>query len=147
MVDASDENHVVDKMIEDLPPSPKTYFSSPASSTSSRSDASSFKVQMNHGPFSPPRSPFFTQHPEAFNPSSTGTQVVTCRNVHEGETRAVDLGRTDSLGTFGYNSQIDVDGHVDEVTALLEREVDVSNWYKELQNPSQDLARGIDVFD
>lgn len=51
--------------------------------------------------------------------------------------RALSLERTGSLGMFGYNSQFDVDGNVDEVSAMLERDVDVDHWYKDIERTGQ----------
>jgi hypothetical protein len=60
--------------------------------------------------------------------------------IEQGLIFFANKGRTGSLGMFGYNSQFDVDGHVDEVTAMLERDMDVDNWYKELQNYDADVG-------
>lgn len=36
------------------------------------------------------------------------------------------------MGLFKYNSQYDVDKHVEEAMALLERDVDMDNWFVDL---------------
>jgi neural Wiskott-Aldrich syndrome protein len=127
-----------EEQLDEIPATPKTYFSSPASSTSSSASAGTlFNLRSKQARFSPPSSPMFTQHPETFNPTSTGTQIGEQRGRLIGQ---ASLGRTGSLGMFGYNSQFDVDGHVDEVTAMLERDMDVDNWYKELQNYDADVG-------
>lgn len=104
---------------DDVPASPKTYFSSPASSTSSSFNLGSGSRNPR---FSPPGSPLFAQQPDLFEPQLTGTQPAPAGLGRKG---------TGSLGMFGYNSQLDVDGEVDEVTAMLERDVDSDNWYRE----------------
>lgn len=117
--------------VEDVPPSPKTYFSSPASSDSS-SAGSSFNFRVKNSRFSPPRSPCFTQRPESFAPALTGTQPNGSGGGGVGKTSSLKRGGSGSLGMFGYNSQFDVDGNVDEVSAMLERDVDVDHWFKDI---------------
>ena len=126
----------VDDDDEDLIPrgSPKGYFSSPASSTSSTS------APRNKGPL-PPGSPSllvldhsnpnFTLNPEAFVPLFTSTQ-----NGPEGDGSGGGGGRPlsrkgtgSSAGFFKYNSQYEVEKNVDETMAFLEREVD---WFVDL---------------
>ena len=41
-------------------------------------------------------------------------------------------GTGSSMGLFKYNSQYDVDKNVEEAMALLERDVDMDNWFADL---------------
>ena len=43
------------------------------------------------------------------------------------------------MGLFKYNSQYDVDKNVEEAMALLERDVDMDNWFA-------DLARDVELI-
>ena len=118
--------------------SPKLYFSSPASSTSSSSPprkkrpmplGSPTRLVLDHS------NPNFTLDPEAFAPLFTSTQ-----NGPEGDGsgggdggRALSRKETgSSMGLFKYNSQYDVDKNVEEAMALLERDVDMDNWFADL---------------
>jgi len=125
---------------EDLIPhgSPKLYFSSPASSTSS---SSAPRKKRPLPPDSPPRlildhsNPDFTLDPEAFAPLFTSTQ-----NGPEGDGsggggtgRALSRkGTGSSMGLFKYNSQYDVDKNVEEAMGMLEKDVDMDNWFADL---------------
>ena len=140
----------VDDDDEDLIPrgSPKAYFSSPASSTSSAS------APRKKGPSSPGSpsllalgrpNPNFTINPEAFVPLFTSTQ-----NGPEGDGSGGGGGRVlsrkgtgSSMGLFKFNSQFDVDKNVDEAVALLERDVDADNWFVDLGGDI-DLTVGVD---
>jgi hypothetical protein len=118
--------------------SPKTFFSSPASSTSSTSASRKEGLQspgppsllvLNHS------NPNFTMNPDAFDPLFTSTQ-----NGPEGDgsgggggARALSRkGTGSSLGLFKFNSQFDVDKNVDDAIALLEKDVDANNWFVDL---------------
>lgn len=130
---------------EDLMPpgSPKTYFSSPASSTSSASREKG--VQSPGSPLLVPNhfDPNFTMNQESFVPLFTSTQ-----NGPEGDgSGGAGCGRTssrkDSLGLFKFNSQFDVDGKVDDTIALLEKDMDMDNWFTNL-GEDVDLTVGED---
>jgi hypothetical protein len=54
-----------------------------------------------------------------------------------GEERGLMRTGSMGIGALGYNSQFDVDGNVDAVTAMLEKDVDVDQWYKEVQSQNQ----------
>jgi len=47
------------------------------------------------------------------------------------------------MGLFKYNSQYDVDKNVEEAMALLERDVDMDNWFEGLTG-EVDLIVGAD---
>jgi hypothetical protein len=130
--------------------SPKTYFSSPASSTSS-----SFAPKKNKGPPSPSSpsllvlghsNPDFTVNPGTFDPLFTSTQ-----NGPEGDGsggggggQALRRKGTGSSTGFKFNSQFDVDRNVEDTVALLERDVDVDNWFVDLGG---DADLNDDVYD
>lgn len=129
--------------------SPKAYFSSPASSTSSTSASRKEGLQ---SPSSPSPlvldypNPNFTVNPEAFAPLFTSTQ-----NGPEGDgsgggggTRTLSRkGTGSSLGLFKFNSQFDVDKNVDEAIALLEKDVNTDNWFVDL-GEDMDITVGAD---
>jgi len=135
---------------EDLIPhgSPRAYFSSPASSTSSTS------APRKKGLLPPPSpslfaldhpNPNFTMNPEAFVPLFTSTQ-----NGPDGDGSGGGGGRTlsrkgtgGSGGLFKFNSQFDVDKNVDETMALLEKDMDTDNWFVDLGGDI-DLAVEVD---
>lgn len=79
-------------------------------------------------PLRSPATPTFTQNPSAFAPDFVSSQVPYGSNGM-GST----LGRASSgfLG-MGYNSQFDVEGQVDRVSELLERDVDFDGWLKDI---------------
>lgn len=84
-------------------------------------------------------------NPGTFAPLFTSTQ-----NGPEGDGSGGGGGRAlsrkgtgGSVGLFKYNSQYDVDRNVDETMALLERDVDVDNWFVGLGGDT-DLAVGAD---
>ncbi|CDO71938.1 hypothetical protein BN946_scf184940.g85 [Trametes cinnabarina] len=118
-------------------PSPtKTYFSSPASGSS---DSGSV-VQRS------PVSPLFTQNPGAFMPASVSSQRPSANDDDPflgGRRQSQSQGplRRGSSGFFGmgYNSQFDVEGQVDRVSELLERDVDYSGWLRNLDDVDEEM--------
>ena len=109
--------------------SPKVYFSSPASSTSStgaprKNNGSSPLLALNHS------NPNFTIDTEAFAPLFTSTQNGPEGDGSGGEGRA--LSRKGTAGLLKFDSQFDVDKNVEDAMALLERDVDVDNWFVDL---------------
>ena len=112
--------------------SPKVYFSSPASSTSStpagRGNKGSHSLRALDHP-----NPNFTIDPEAFAPLFTSTQNGPEGDGSGGGGRALSKKRTGSSpGLLKFNSQFDVDKNVEDAIALLERDVDVDNWFADL---------------
>ncbi|KAF9228971.1 hypothetical protein BS17DRAFT_772830 [Gyrodon lividus] len=123
--DRSDEVDVVIPEAQDFPQknntpakSTKSFFSAPDS------DPSNSPISNNnlllHSPISPMLS--FAQNPNAFLPQYTSTQL--------GQN---SFGRRNS-GIFGmgYNSQFDVEKHVDRVSELLEKDVDFDGWLRDV---------------
>jgi len=100
-------------------PSPaKSMFSSPASG-STMSPASMIVALRS------PVTPTFTQHPSAFAPDFVSSQVPL------GMGSTPERGSSGFLAT-GYDSQFDVEGQVDRVSELLERDVDFDGWLKDI---------------
>ncbi|EGN96452.1 hypothetical protein SERLA73DRAFT_186190 [Serpula lacrymans var. lacrymans S7.3] len=93
----------------DLSPA-KSYFSSPASGYSDSPGVEDLHLRS----VTPMMS--FTQNPNAFMPQYTSSQQPP-------------FGRVGS-GFFGYNSQFDVEGQVDRVSELLEKDVDFDGWLR-----------------
>jgi neural Wiskott-Aldrich syndrome protein len=108
--------------VEDEGLDARPYLSSPASNSSDE-----------HIPISP-RSPLlplegvFTQQPEAFLPDFASTQVPG--NYTGGTTTTTGTGGL--VEGYGYSSQFDVDGQCDQVSELLERDVDFDGWLRDL---------------
>ncbi|THH21486.1 hypothetical protein EW146_g99 [Bondarzewia mesenterica] len=106
-------------------PSPaKTYFSSPASGSSSDDGP------VQDRPTSPvsPLLSSFTQNGAAFAPQLVSTQLglnVPARGLSRQGTGSGYFG-------MGYNSQFDVEGNVDRVSELLERDVDFVAWLRDI---------------
>ena len=111
--------------------SPKAYFTSPASSTSSTSTP-----RKNGEPSSllaPDHlNPNFTLNPEAFAPLYTSTQNGPEGDASGGGGRALSRKGTGSSSGFKFNSQFDVDKKVEDALALLERDVDPNRWLVDL---------------
>lgn len=94
-------------------PSPaKSMFSSPASG--STMTPASMIVQLRS-----PATPTFTQNPSAFAPDFVSSQAP------------LEQGSSGFLG-MGYNSQFDVEGQVDRVSELLEKDVDFDGWLRDI---------------
>ena len=112
-------------------PSPtKTYFSSPASG-SSESPGSAI-----HRPRSPV-SPLFTQHPSAFMPRFVSTQQQGGNDDDlfaggQAASQASLMRGSSGFFAMGYSSQFDVEGHVEQVSELLERDVDFKGWLNDV---------------
>ncbi|KAL7282874.1 hypothetical protein ACG7TL_002288 [Trametes sanguinea] len=112
-------------------PSPtKTYFSSPASG-SSDSDSAVHRS---------PVSPLFTQNPGAFVPAFVSSQrpgandddpFLGAQAQSQSQGRSLMRGSSGFFG-MGYNSQFDVEGQVDRVSELLERDVDYNGWLRDV---------------
>jgi hypothetical protein len=72
-------------------------------------------------------------NPEAFAPLFTSTQNGPEGDGSGGGGRTLSRkGTGTSAGFFKFNSQFDVDKHVEDTVALLERDVDVDNWFVDL---------------
>lgn len=127
--------------------SPKAFFSSPASSTSSTSIPKKNEGQSSPG--SPSlfalghSNPNFTINPEAFSPLFTSTQNGPEGDGSGGGGRALRRNGTGSSAVFKFNSQFDVDKNVEDTMALLGREVDVNNWFVGLDR-DESLTVGVD---
>ncbi|KAI0738087.1 hypothetical protein C8Q80DRAFT_1276100 [Daedaleopsis nitida] len=108
-------------------PSPtKTYFSSPASGSSVSPGS------VMHRPRSPV-SPLFTQNPSAFAPRFVSTQQPGVDNEDPFMATQASLVRGSSgFFAMGYSSQFDLEGHVEQVSELLERDVDFNGWLRDL---------------
>jgi len=113
----------------------RTYFSSPASGSSS----SSPRVRPRS-----PVSPLFSQNPGAFAPAFVSSQPggflgygSTQMPLHGGApvTRA-------GSGVFGlgYNSQFDVEGGVSRAAELLDRDVDYADWLRDIPEAEDEAA-------
>ncbi|KAI0628857.1 hypothetical protein C8Q77DRAFT_1067215 [Trametes polyzona] len=112
-------------------PSPtKTYFSSPASGSS---DSASVVHRS-------PVSPLFSQNPGAFAPRFVSSQRPSANDDDPflgGRSQSQGQGLVrGSSGVFGmgYNSQFDVEGQIDRVSELLERDVDYNGWLRDLDD-------------
>ncbi|KAH9890453.1 hypothetical protein C8Q73DRAFT_704389 [Cubamyces lactineus] len=118
-------------------PSPtKTYFSSPASGSS---DSASIVHRS-------PVSPLFTQNPGAFVPAFVSSQrpsandddpFVGARSQGRSQGQGLMRGSSGFFG-MGYNSQFDVEGQVDRVSELLERDVDYNGWLRDLDEVDEE---------
>ena len=101
------------------PPGTRTYFSSPASGSSSEGSP-----QLRPTSSPSPLFPDYTVHPSGFAPDLISTQPGA----------AGTLERKNSSGYLGmgYNSQFDVEGNIDRVSELLERDVDFGAWLRDI---------------
>ncbi|OCH86175.1 hypothetical protein OBBRIDRAFT_838353 [Obba rivulosa] len=129
--------------LETADPSPaKTSFSSFASISSPTSPDS-----VRHRPLSPV-SPMFTQNPGAFAPPFVSSQhrgggagggAGGFLNAGSyGSAPGLPLARGSSgLFHMGYNSQFDVNGRVDRVSELLDRDVDYSGWLRDIPDDEE----------
>lgn len=123
--------------------SPKAYFSSPASSTSSSPAVRGHKgspplLALDHS------NPNFTIDPEAFAPLFTSTQNGPEGDGSGGRGRPLSKkGTRSSPGLLKFNSQFDVDKNVEDTMALLERDVDPVNWFVDLSG-DVDITAGAD---
>ncbi|TFK83797.1 hypothetical protein K466DRAFT_528335 [Polyporus arcularius HHB13444] len=111
-------------------PSPsKTYFSSPASGSS---DSPGSVAQRALSPVSP----LFTQHPSAFMPKFVSTQQPSGHDDPFAggfaQTQGSMMRGSSGFFAMGYSSQFDVEGHVEQVSELLERDVDFNGWIRDL---------------
>lgn len=128
---------------QDLVPggSPKAYFSSPMSSTSSaprKNKGSPSLLALDQS------NPNFTINPETFSPLFTSTQNGPAGDGFGGGGRAPSRKRTgSSMSPLKFNSQFDVDKNVEDTMTLLERDVDADNWFVDLGGDA-DLAVGAD---
>ncbi|EJF58036.1 hypothetical protein DICSQDRAFT_139855 [Dichomitus squalens LYAD-421 SS1] len=122
-------------------PSPtKTYFSSPASGSSGSPGS------VAHRPRSPISPLGFTQHPSAFAPQIVSSQrpqsavdgahdpflSVPAPNEGQGQNGGGLMRGSSGFFGMGYSSQFDVEGHVEQVSELLERDVDFDGWLRDL---------------
>jgi hypothetical protein len=88
-----------------------------------------------------PDLPGFTQNPGAFDPDFLSTQArfdvpaAEQLGIQIGSNAGtpLDHGSSEIFGT-GYNSQFDVEGQVDRVSELLERDVDFDGWLNDMHD-------------
>lgn len=156
-----------DELVDPSPAkSDRSYFSSPASSSSSSgSDAS---VALSYMRSKPPDSPTgfgFTQDPDKFAPIGESTvflknsaarsqrlhslsPTTRLRAISQSEAASQSQsqlsGKRGSSGFGMYNSQFDVDGQVDKLSTFLARDVDPSYWDRA---PGKVLVEGTDDED
>ncbi|KAI0373108.1 hypothetical protein BV20DRAFT_962888 [Pilatotrama ljubarskyi] len=122
--------------VDEREPSPtKTYFSSPASGSS---DSASVLQRS-------PVSPLFTQNPGAFVPAFVSSQRPSANDDdpflgggshRQSQAQGLIRGSSGVFG-MGYNSQFDVEGQVDRVSELLERDVDYNGWLRDLDDDEE----------
>ncbi|KAI0648517.1 hypothetical protein C8Q79DRAFT_906473 [Trametes meyenii] len=121
--EAEGELPMVEDEREPSPSPTKTYFSSPASGSSSSGSV----LQRS------PVSPLFSQNPAAFTPAFVSSQRPS---ANDGDPFLGGPVQSQSQGGgffgLGYNSQFDVEGQVDRVSELLERDVDYHGWLRDL---------------
>ncbi|KAI1785636.1 hypothetical protein LXA43DRAFT_121356 [Ganoderma leucocontextum] len=124
----------------------KTYFSSPASGSSGSPGS------VAQRPASPVSPLGFTQHPSAFVPRFASSQrplsdgqdpflAVPARGELQRQPQAQNDGGlmrgSSGFCGMGYSSQFDVEGHVEQVSELLNHDVDFDGW---LRDPDEDEA-------
>ncbi|KAI0668296.1 hypothetical protein C8Q78DRAFT_1155529 [Trametes maxima] len=120
-------------MVEDGRESPsptKTYFSSPASGSS---DSGSVLQRS-------PVSPLFTQNPGAFVPAFVSSQRPSANDDDPflgGRVQSQNQSQGGGFFGMAYNSQFDVEGQVDRVSELLERDVDYNGWLRDLDEEEE----------
>jgi len=133
--ETDEQANVLPALSEDREPSPaRTYFSSPASGSSGSSPGS-----IRYRPRSP-ISPLFTQNPTTFRPAFVSSQAFEQRGAgflgvgSFGDAQGGQGLMRSSSGIFamGYNSQFDVEGQVDRVSALLDQDVDYDGWLRDV---------------
>jgi len=78
--------------------------------------------------------PDFTRNPAAFAPDVLSTQARLDGDQPEiiGSNVGTPMGDGSDLYEIGYNSQFDVEGQVDRVSELLERDVDFDGWLMDI---------------
>ncbi|EPS98344.1 hypothetical protein FOMPIDRAFT_96290 [Fomitopsis schrenkii] len=103
----------------------RTFFSSPASGSSSSSPR--FRARS-------PVSPLFSQNPHAFAPAFVSSQPGGFLGYGRGGSQApLPL-------AFGYNSQFDVEGGVSRAAELLDRDVDYADWLRDIPEVEDEAA-------
>ncbi|KAH9912192.1 uncharacterized protein BXZ73DRAFT_107561 [Epithele typhae] len=128
--------------------SQKTYFSSPASG-SSNSGASPLaargrRVAAGRGrdiSLDADAHPF-SQDPRAFAPPFTSTQEddpFAMPPAPPGRDNTLMRGSSGFLGGGPYCSQFDLEAHIEQVSELLDRDVDFNGWLRDLGSESGDL--------
>ena len=118
----------------DRSPSPaRTFFSSPASGSSSSSPR--FRARS-------PVSPLFSQNPHAFAPAFVSSQPGGLLGFGGAGSQApLPLARTESgLLALGYNSQFDVEGGVSRAAELLDRDVDYADWLRDIPEAEDEAS-------
>ncbi|KAH9930882.1 uncharacterized protein B0H18DRAFT_991698 [Fomitopsis serialis] len=113
----------------------RTYFSSPASGSSSSSPR--FRPRS-------PVSPLFSQNPGAFAPAFVSSQpggFLGYGNSQMPLHGGAPVTRAGS-GVFGlgYNSQFDVEGGVSRAAELLDRDVDYADWLRDIPEVEDEAA-------
>ena len=139
--------------------SDRSYFSSPASSSSSDSEGSGVVAYDRSNLPESPTGFGFTQDPDKFRPIGESTVLLKdaaasrlrslspntrlrALSESEGPSQSQhDLKWRSSLGTGMFNSQFDVDGQVDKLSMFLARDVDIEHWDRA---PGQKLVEGTD---
>ncbi|RPD55300.1 hypothetical protein L226DRAFT_491777 [Lentinus tigrinus ALCF2SS1-7] len=135
VVAENDDEHSAREHTPEPSPS-KTYFSSPASGSS---DSPGSVAQRARSPVSP----LFAQHPSPFLPKYVSTQQP---NGNTDDPFAGGFAQTQGSvmrggsGFFGmgYSSQFDLEGHVEQVNELLERDVDFNGWIRDFGEEGED---------
>lgn len=109
-------------MAADRSPSPaRTFFSSPASGSSTSSPR--FRARS-------PVSPLFSQNPPAFAPAFVSSQPGGAPLARAGS----------GLLALGYNSQFDVEGGVSRAAELLDRDVDYADWLRDIPEAEDEAS-------
>jgi hypothetical protein len=90
----------------------------------------------------------FTQGSKRFSPDFVSTQLGYRSPGHHEENMG-SIGDSELLPNLkgssgmlgmGYNSQFDVEGQVDRVSEMLERDVDFDGWLKDVPEDEEDLT-------
>lgn len=102
----------------------RTFFSSPASGSSSSSPR--FRARS-------PVSPLFSQNPHTFAPAFVSSQPGFLGYGGGGSQAPLPLARAGSgLFALGYNSQFDVERGISRAAELLDRDVDYTDWLRDI---------------
>ena len=140
-------------------PSPsKTYFSSPASGSSDSEVGDAVRARSPESPLFAPlaHSHVFSQDPGAFAPRFVSSQkpsgqaavdadddpfTMTQPSAADADADAGGAGLAKGSSGFfamGYSSQFDVEGRVEQVSEILERDVDFNGWLRDLGSDHSD---------
>ncbi|EJD06134.1 uncharacterized protein FOMMEDRAFT_139386 [Fomitiporia mediterranea MF3/22] len=129
--------------------SDRSYFSSPASGSSSGSNFSRGSMRIIPGS---PTSPLgFTQNPRRFAPLAESTQVSKLPLSSQTQAQisySQQRGPSQTQKSFGaYNSQFDVDAQVDRLSHFMRQDVDLDAWMRDVhtQHSNADADADADV--